>query len=151
MTTKPVKKKTSARHLARLLAVQGLYANLLNPEKDLTVIFAFLADNNECYLQAQQSLLKHLLAETIVQFDALLFCYKPFIDYELVDLNLIEQTILVVAAFELKDSLNVPAVVIINEAVELTKSYGAPHTFINGLVDKLAKQLRPQEFDAKYS
>ena len=71
--------------------------------------------------------------------------YTPYLTREIKDINLIEQIILVIAAYELLNSHSVPSPVIINEAVELTKLYGAEdsYKFINGLVDKLAHEIRP--------
>jgi len=52
---------------------------------------------------------------------------------------------------ELRDHLETPYRVIINEAIELTKSYGGTdgHKFVNGVLDKLAPELRPEETAAK--
>ena len=54
------------------------------------------------------------------------------------------------AAFELRDRIDVPYRVIINEAIELAKSFGGTdgHKYVNGVLDKMAAQLRAVEFYA---
>jgi len=59
----------------------------------------------------------------------------------------IERAILVVGAFELKHRREIPYRVVIDEAVELAKTYGGTdgHKFVNGVLDKLAPRLRAEE------
>ncbi len=54
---------------------------------------------------------------------------------------------LLIGAYELKNHLEIPYRVVINEAVELTKSFGGidGHKYVNGVLDKLAQRLRPDE------
>jgi N utilization substance protein B len=63
----------------------------------------------------------------------------------------VERAALLIGLYELQYRLDVPYRVAINEAVELAKSFGAEqgHKFVNGLLDKVAKQLRAAEFKAK--
>jgi N utilization substance protein B len=60
-------------------------------------------------------------------------------------LDPIEKCILRLGAYELRDRLEVPKKVVINEAVELAKRFGADqsHRYVNGVLDKLADELRP--------
>mgnify|MGYP000732938935 CR=1 FL=1 len=123
-----------------------------NEEESITEtidqIEEFLNTNSpDVYKKVNQELMHELLKDGIASFDTMLERYRPYLNRELNEINLIEQIILVVAATELINSLNVPAPVIINEAVELAKLYGAEesHKFINGLVDKLAKETRQEE------
>ncbi len=139
--------KKSPRHLARSFAVQGIYYFKLN-QVTIDQIEEFLNTNSpDVYKKVNQELMHELLKDGIASFDTMLERYRPYLNRELNEINLIEQIILVVAATELINSLNVPAPVIINEAVELAKLYGAEesHKFINGLVDKLAKETRQEE------
>jgi transcription antitermination protein NusB len=59
----------------------------------------------------------------------------------------VERGILLLAAFELKHATDVPYRVVINEAVELAKEFGGTdgHKYVNGVLDKLAAELRPEE------
>jgi N utilization substance protein B len=58
--------------------------------------------------------------------------------------------VLLLGAYELKNHPEIPYRVVINEAVELTKSFGGidGHKYVNGVLDKLAQQLRPEEVGA---
>lgn len=138
--------KKSPRHLARSLAIQGIYFHKMN-NTNLQEIETFLSNNcSAVYPIANYDLMHFLIEQSIYKFDSMLELYKDYLNREINDINLVEKIILVVAAVELKENLSVPTPVIINEAVELAKMYGAEESykFINGLVDKLAGQLRIQ-------
>lgn len=61
----------------------------------------------------------------------------------------VERGILRIACYELRSRPDVPARVVIDEAVELAKRFGASegHRFVNGIVDRLARRIRAHEFD----
>ena len=69
---------------------------------------------------------------------------EPFLDRPLNQLDVIEHVILSIGAYELLNSIEVPHQVVIDEAINLAKLFGAEqgHSFINGVLDKAAKQLR---------
>jgi N utilization substance protein B len=71
----------------------------------------------------------------------------PVLDREFSRLSPVERGILLLAGYELKHCPEVPYRVVINEAVELAKSYGGTdgHKFVNGVLDKLAAKLRAAE------
>ncbi len=144
------KGKLSPRHLARSLAVQGLYSFLTNP-RTITEIEEFLQNSNaEIYKKANYELFHYLLQQSSDNFTGLLDLYLSYSTRPLAEIQKVEQAILVIAATELKNDLQVPAPVIINEAIELAKLYGGEESykFINGLVDKLASKLRNTESSA---
>lgn len=68
----------------------------------------------------------------------------PFLDRPLNQLDVIEHVILSIAAYELLQSIEVPHQVVIDEAVNLAKQFGAEqgHSFINGVLDKAAREWR---------
>ena len=72
---------------------------------------------------------------------------RPFLDRPLKELSPIEHGILLLGAYELANQPDVPYKVVINEAVELAKSFGGTegHKYVNGVLDKLAAKLRPAE------
>lgn len=145
---KITKNKKSPRHLARSIAVQGLYYFKLNCSPVIEIERYLSSNGHPLYLKADQELLHFLLEQSVNQFDKMLNLYANYINTrKLSEINLLEQIILVIAAVELLNNITVPATVIINEAVELAKLYGAEdsYKFINGLVDKLAKQIRNNE------
>jgi N utilization substance protein B len=71
----------------------------------------------------------------------------PFLDRPLAQLDVIEHVILSIGAYELLHSIEVPHQVVIDEAVNLAKQFGAEqgHTFVNGVLDKAARQWRNPE------
>ncbi|MEZ5488810.1 MAG: transcription antitermination factor NusB [Gammaproteobacteria bacterium] len=71
----------------------------------------------------------------------------PYLDRDFKALDPVEKAILWIGAFELKYRIEIPYRVVINESIELAKSFGATesHKYINGILDKLVKDLRPRE------
>ncbi len=136
----------SPRHIARQLAVQGIYLNIIN-HTSVIEIEQYLFENTSSYKRANYELLHSLLEQAILNFDEYLERFIPFLKRPLSEINPTEQAILVLAITELLNNLTVPRTVIINEAVELAKSFGGEdsYKFINGLVDKLAAEIRPNE------
>lgn len=65
----------------------------------------------------------------------------------------VERAVLLMATFELKHQIETPYRVVINEAIELTKTFGGSdgHKYVNGVLDKLALKLRPEEAAARHS
>ena len=82
--------------------------------------------------------------------DELETTFTPLLDRKIDELDPIERTLLRMGIFELAHRLDVPYKVVINEAVALTKKFGATdgHKYINGVLDKAARQLRKVEVDA---
>ena len=68
----------------------------------------------------------------------------PFLDRPLKQLDVIEHVILSIGMYELMYSIEVPHQVVIDESINLAKQFGAEqgHTFVNGVLDKAAKQIR---------
>lgn len=73
-----------------------------------------------------------------------------FLDRNFNRLDMIERAILLIGAYELKNSLHIPYKVVIDEAVQLNTHFGATdaHKFINAILDKYAKQVRAVEVEA---
>lgn len=72
---------------------------------------------------------------------------RPHLDRDEKDINLIERAILLVACHELKSMPETPYPVVINEAIEVAKTFGGTdgHKFVNGILDKLGVALRPHD------
>ena len=94
--------------------------------------------------------LRELLDGVLREAPSLDAALAPHLDRPVAELSPIEHAILLIGAFELTHSLNVPYKVCINEAVELAKLYGGTdgHKFVNGVLDKLAKVTRQVEIQA---
>ena len=75
----------------------------------------------------------------------------PHLDRPINELSPIERGILLIGAHELANCPDVPYRVAVNEAVELAKKYGGTdgHKYVNGVLDKLAKLMRPEEAGAR--
>ncbi len=133
------------REKARRYAMQALYGWLLS-NNELKDIEAFcLADRNpKNYDVAYFLRLLHDIPANLSEIDDDLI---PFVDRPFNTLDPIELTILRVAGYELKYSFDVPFKVVLHEAVELAKMFGSDdsYKFTNSVLDKMAKQLRPEE------
>ena len=100
--------------------------------------------------QPHAGFLRELLDGVLKQAASLDQALAPHLDRPVAELSPVEHAILLIGAFELTHSLNVPYKVCINEAVELAKLYGGTdgHKFVNGVLDKLAKVTRQVEIEA---
>lgn len=139
----------NARHKARELALQGLYQWLL-AEEHAPEIRAHLAEFKG-YAKADQEYLEGLLNGVIADAAELEAAFAPLLDRPVDELSPVERGVLLIAAYELAHVPDVPYRVVINEAVELAKSYGGTdgHKYVNGVIDKLAARLRPAEVKAR--
>jgi len=136
--------KVSARRKAREFAVQAIYSWQLS-KNDLNEIETnFLIDNQKRRFDIPYfQLLLRGVGEHLESLDAAI---APHVDRPLAEIDQVEKAILRMAVFELSEVKDVPYKVIINEAIELAKSFAADdsHKFINGVLDKAVKLLRPQ-------
>jgi len=141
-------KNRTPRHRAREFALQGLYQWLLNNEPASTVVAHIR--NAHGFDKADSEYFTELLHGAIAQSVELREVIAPTIDRPLTELSPIEHGALLLGAWELKNKPEVPYRVVINEAVELTKSFGGidGHKYVNGVLDRLAGGLRPDEVGA---
>jgi N utilization substance protein B len=141
-------KSRTPRHRAREFALQGLYQWLMNQE-DAGAIDAHIR-NAHGFDKADAEHFDLLLHGTIRDVDNLRTEIVPLIDRAIDQLSPIEHAALLIGAFELKHHIEIPYKVVINEAVELTKSFGGidGHKYVNGVLDKLATTLRATEVAA---
>ncbi|MBQ5942283.1 MULTISPECIES: transcription antitermination factor NusB [unclassified Massilia] len=147
MHANPSKNRTP-RHRAREFALQGLYQWLLNNEAARTVATNIRGAHG--FDKADGEFFAELLNGTISTSVELRESIAPLIDRQLAELSPIEHAVLLLGAYELKNHPEIPYRVVINEAVELTKSFGGidGHKYVNGVLDKLAGSLRPDEVGA---
>jgi len=137
----------SARRKARRFALQGLYEWQLsgNPSYEIEARYRVENAMHKVDLDYFHELLSRIptLTETL---DAL---FEPFLDRAFETLDPVELATLRIGTYELKHRLDVPYRVVINEGIELAKTFGASesHKFINGVLDQLAATLRPHERD----
>ena len=141
-------KSRSPRHRAREFALQGQYQWLLNNE-DSGAIEAHIREAHG-FDKADREHFDSLLHGAIKQSITLREDIAPLIDRGIAELSPIEHAALLIGAYELKNHIEIPYRVVINEAVELTKSFGGldGHKYVNGVLDKLAAKLRSAEVAA---
>ena len=141
-------KNRTPRHRAREFALQGLYQWLLSNE-DSGVIDAHIRQAHG-FDKADAAHFNALLHGAIRDVAALRAKISAVIDRPLAQLSPIEHAALLIGAYELQHHIEIPYKVVINEAVELTKSFGGidGHKYVNGVLDKLAGQLRAEEVAA---
>ena len=141
-------KHRSPRHRAREFALQGLYQWLLSKD-DVSVIKAHMRAAHG-YDKADTEHCEALLSGIIKNVPALRENLAPLIDRSIAELSPVEHAILLIGAFELTTHIEIPYRVIINEAIELAKSFGGidGHKYVNGVLDKLALKVRNAEIAA---
>jgi N utilization substance protein B len=137
--------KPAQRKRARNLALQALYAWQMsgNEIEQVELTIATTNDMKKVDMEYFQAILKGVSNDV----DALDKVYKPYLGRLPEELDPIEKAIMRLATFELTERLDTPFKVVINESIELAKSYGAEesHKFINGALDKAVKTLRKNE------
>ena len=129
-----------ARRQAREVALQALYAWQLSGGDPLEE-----ARSNEDYEKTE--FLDDLLRGVAGRAAELERLITPHLDRDFARLSPVERAILYIGAYELAYHPQTPFKVVLNEAVELGKSFGASegYRFVNGVLEKIALQLRPEE------
>ncbi|MDR3445332.1 MULTISPECIES: transcription antitermination factor NusB [Dyella] len=143
--TRPEGIDLAARSRARRRALQAIYAWQIGGSRMAAVIeqFRHEQDMEVADLEYFEDLLRGVEQHVEAIDDAL----KPYVDREVGQIDPIERAALRLATYELKYRPDVPYRVIINEAIEVTKRFGADHghSYVNGVLDKLATALRSTE------
>ncbi len=139
------KMKPAARRRAREMALQGVYSWMLS-NNDVASIELNLATTNEMG-KVDMPYFQELLQGSIKQVADLDLAIKPYLGRLPEELDPIEKAILRIATYELTQRIDVPYKVVINEAIELAKVFGAEesHKFVNGVLDKAVRTLRKYE------
>ena len=138
-------KPVGNRRKSRELALKGLYQYLLSP-KELRLIVREMADEAE-FSRADETYFRSLLEGVYGQIASLDTRIAKFLDRPITELSPIEHAVLLISSYELIYDVSIPYRVAINEGVELAKSYGGTdgHKYVNGVLDKLAAEARPNE------
>jgi len=134
-----------SRHLARRSAVQALYQWDLTEQAPEDIESHFI-DHHELR-GIDLDYFRRLVEEVPLYRQELDSHLEPFLDREMANVDPVERAILRMATYELEYVPDIPFKVILNEAVELSKTFGAEHgyRFVNGVLDRLAETLRPCE------
>ena len=149
MTLKPKvqsrKKKINNRRKSRELVMKSVYSGLVN-QIDITQIKKDIQDDPD-FIRADQDLYEEILSGVFKNIDSLKQEIESYIDRSYEELSPIELSIIYFSLYELKYSMSVPYKVVINEAVEIAKTYGGAdgYKYINGILNQAAKANRVNE------
>ena len=139
----------AARRKARRFALQALYGWQIAGNDLADIEAQYLRDNDMRKVDSQYFHdLLHGVPGQLTEVDEAL---APALDRKLAELTQVEKAILRIAVFELVARLDIPVRVVINEAIELAKAFGAEDSFkyVNGVLDKVARVHRKVEFAAR--
>lgn len=132
---------TTPKHRSRERIVQALYQYMISGGEVLKIEQQFLNQKSGKISKAFFSNLFINILKNRTELDELI---APTISCGTDELGSVEHAVLYLGAYELKNSMEVPCKVVINEALELAKLYGAEGAYklINASLDLLAKNLR---------
>lgn len=137
--------RSGARSVARKLALQALYRLQINDGPWQDVINEFLTA--EDMPKADREYFEDIVRAVAVDREALDATLAAWLDRKPAELDPVEHAVLLVGTWELQSRPDVPWRVVINEAVMLTRKFGATdgHKFVNAVLDRAAHELRPHE------
>lgn len=132
----------TARRQSREIALQALYAWQISGGDPMEQ-----ARSLEDFAKGDRRFVESLVQGVRDRVDELRLLITPHLDRDFARLSPVERSILYIGTFELCAHPQTPFKVIVNEAVELGKSFGGAegHRFVNGVLEKIAAKLRPQE------
>ena len=140
------KKKINNRRKSRELIMKGLYRALVN-NFDINQIKKDIQDDPD-FIRADEAFYLEVMDGVFDNFDLLKKEIITYLDKGYDELSPIELAIIYSSLYELKFSPSVPYRVVLNEAIEVAKSFGGTdgHKFINGVLNKAAAINRKHEF-----
>ncbi|MBI3171786.1 MAG: transcription antitermination factor NusB [Hydrocarboniphaga effusa] len=135
----------SRRGLARRLTVQALYQWLVNETSPERLLKEF--HDEDSMGRADIAYFKSLLHGAVREADTLVETFSEYLDRDLAQLDPVERAVLMMGSYELMFCPDVPWKVVVNEAVNLARMFGAEDSFkyINGVLDKVARTVRAVE------
>jgi N utilization substance protein B len=136
---------SGGRHRARQAAVQALYQWQLTEQSPEKIEDHFILDHETQGMDLEY--FHHLVQEIPLHSHELDDHLIPHLDREMDDVDPVERAILRLGAFEFEFHPEIPYKVVLNEAVELAKTFGAEHghKYVNAILDKVASKLRAAE------
>jgi transcription antitermination protein NusB len=142
---KKSRRGTRARSMARKLAMQALYQWQMTSHEANDISRQFIA--SEEFGGADREYFDELLRGCIKGKEDIDAAIKPFIDRPLEQLDPVETAIIMIGMYELRSRVDVPYRVVINEAVDLAKRFGATdaHKYVNAVLDRAAREIRASE------
>ncbi len=137
------------RSKSRSLATQAIYQWQVAGADVGEIVESFLTENQNSSFQVEY--FRDLVSGVPTSLDELDKGLQAFLDRPVEEVDLVERAILRLGAYELLKHPEIPYRVVINEWVELAKTFGADkgHRYINGVLDKLAHEWRAVEIAAR--
>jgi len=134
-----------ARTMARRCAVQALYQWQLTGQNVDEIYQQFLVERNMAKIDTE--MFKELLVGITKELEKLDEKIQPHLDRDISEVDPVERAVLRLGAYELMYKLEVPYRVVINESLEAVKTFGAEqgHRYVNGVLDKIAQEIRELE------
>ena len=135
----------NSRHLARRNAVQALYQWDITGQSVDEIENAFI--NDDAFVGVQRSYFQHLIENVPRQCEVLDGRLKQCISRELDSIDPVERAILRLSTYELLFRPDIPAKVVLNEAIELSRVFGSEggFRFVNGVLDALVNKKPVEE------
>jgi transcription antitermination protein NusB len=130
---------------ARRCAVQALYQWQMSGQDPNQILSEFVAERE--LIKVDIEYFRTLIREIPEHLEILEQPLVDVLDRPISELNPVEHAVLLIGVYELKFRPDIPWRVVINEAVELAKLFGAEQSYryVNGVLDKVARALRPSE------
>ena len=140
---------SNPRSMARRLALQALYQWQVSGQTPADISMQFAEDQN--LKGAERGYYEELLAQVPLHAAELDEYLKPMLDRPLHEVDPVERAILRLGTYELAYRKDIPYRVVINESIELAKTFGGEqgHKYVNSILDGVAKTVRPEEVAAK--
>lgn len=140
---------SQARTMARRCAVQALYQWQVSGNDVEEIYQQFLTERNMTNVNVE--MFKELLSGVTRELEKLDETITPYLDRDLSEVDPVERAVLRLGTYELMYKPDVPYRVVINEALEAVKTFGAEqgHRFVNGVLDKVAQQVRRLEIKSR--
>jgi N utilization substance protein B len=134
-----------SRHLARRAAVQALYQWDVSRQSRLEIEKNFLADDS--LKKSDTDYFHELVFEIPKAAEQLDHQLSTYIDRDFSQVDPVERAVLRVAAYELLNHIEIPYRVVLNEAIELARTFGSDNSyrFVNGILDKMGADVRSVE------
>jgi N utilization substance protein B len=139
------------RIFARRNAVQALYQWLLTGDDPAGIQQEFVAERD--LKKTDLDYFERLVCDVPRRYDALLEQLEPLLDRPWRQVTPVERAVLLLGTYELMYCIEVPRRVVINEAVELVKTFGTEegYRYVNALLDRVSQLARAVEYAAERS
>lgn len=142
---KRIPEPLAAKRRARKRLVQALYQWQMNESPASDIINQFLTEQDMG--KVDQDFFQNTLKGVVANMDDIRADIDPLMERSTYAVGEVEKAIMMIGYYELKNHIETPYKVILNEAIELAKQYGGDgaHAFINGTLHKASQKLRPLE------